>query len=273
MADLYRKSSVEKLSNPEQLDRAIIISSPMSWLALLAVFLIAVTCCIWAFAGKLPVMQTVSGVIASPGYAGAVYSDQTGTVTEILCSPGETVSKGDTLMTIAAADGETHALTAPQDGTVNLVFAESGALTAAGTEVIRYTPSVGAQQIVVCYVPADSAAVFRAGMKAQVSPLFADSGKYGSMEAEIVSVGSYAADVNHLGYVLGTDNMTAEMLTANGAVTEIIMSLKTDSTTASGYRWSGKKGRELTIPNGTMITANVITEETAPAARLLGNMG
>ena len=40
MADLYRKSSLDKLSNPEQLDRMIKISSPLSWLALIAVLLV-----------------------------------------------------------------------------------------------------------------------------------------------------------------------------------------------------------------------------------------
>ena len=48
MADLYRKSSLEKLSNPEQLDRMIRISSPMSWLALAAVLLVIVAAAIWA---------------------------------------------------------------------------------------------------------------------------------------------------------------------------------------------------------------------------------
>ena len=42
MADLYRKSSLDKLSNPEQLDRMIKISSPLSWLALIAVLLVIV---------------------------------------------------------------------------------------------------------------------------------------------------------------------------------------------------------------------------------------
>ena len=42
MADLYRKSSLDKLSNPEQLDRMIKISSPLSWLALIAVLLVLV---------------------------------------------------------------------------------------------------------------------------------------------------------------------------------------------------------------------------------------
>ncbi len=33
MANLYRKSFLEKLEMPEQLDKAITITSPLSWLA------------------------------------------------------------------------------------------------------------------------------------------------------------------------------------------------------------------------------------------------
>ncbi|MBP5632354.1 MAG: NHLP bacteriocin system secretion protein, partial [Clostridia bacterium] len=65
MADIFRKSSIEKLSNPEQLDRAITVSSPMSWLALLGVLVVIVAVVIWSIFGKLPTTVSVSGVITS----------------------------------------------------------------------------------------------------------------------------------------------------------------------------------------------------------------
>ena len=33
MSDLFRKSAIEKLSSPEQLDKAIVITPPSFWIA------------------------------------------------------------------------------------------------------------------------------------------------------------------------------------------------------------------------------------------------
>ncbi|MBR4451413.1 MAG: hypothetical protein IKS39_06235 [Clostridia bacterium] len=54
MADLYRKSSLEKISSPEQLDKAITVSSPMSWLALIGVALIFAAVIIGSFVWSVP---------------------------------------------------------------------------------------------------------------------------------------------------------------------------------------------------------------------------
>ena len=48
MAQLYRKSAVERISTPEQLDKALTVTSPMSWIALAAV-----TVVILAVMGKI----------------------------------------------------------------------------------------------------------------------------------------------------------------------------------------------------------------------------
>ena len=65
MAELYRKSALERISSPEQLDKALKVTSPMSWLALLAVTLIVVVTVIWSIVGTIPVTVTTSGVISS----------------------------------------------------------------------------------------------------------------------------------------------------------------------------------------------------------------
>lgn len=51
MAELYRKSSLERISSPDQLDTMLKISSPMSWLALAGATLIVVVTLVWAFIG------------------------------------------------------------------------------------------------------------------------------------------------------------------------------------------------------------------------------
>ena len=61
--DLFRKSSLEKLASPEQLDKAITIARPASWLALIGVTLIFIITAIWAFNGTLPVTIHAPGIV------------------------------------------------------------------------------------------------------------------------------------------------------------------------------------------------------------------
>jgi hypothetical protein len=65
MADLFRKTSLEKLSSPEQLDRAIVITPPMFWIALVGGFLMIAGVLLWAVFGKIPVNVEEQGIYIS----------------------------------------------------------------------------------------------------------------------------------------------------------------------------------------------------------------
>lgn len=65
MAELYRKSVLDRISSPEQLDKALRVSSPMSWLALLGVTLIVIVTVIWSIVGTIPVTITTKGIVSS----------------------------------------------------------------------------------------------------------------------------------------------------------------------------------------------------------------
>ncbi len=62
MAELFRKASLERLASPEQLDKAIVISKPASWLALLGLSLIIIATLVWSFLGSLPSSIPVQGL-------------------------------------------------------------------------------------------------------------------------------------------------------------------------------------------------------------------
>ena len=152
MADLYRKSSLEKLSNPEQLDRAITISSPMSWSALLGVVLIIVATVIWSIFGTLPTTATVNGIIVNPENAGAIYCDHAGTITEVVKKSGDTVKAGDEIAKMKNSADKEFSIKATQNGTLTTIMVEVDSPVYTGSEVARYTPAINQDQIVVCYV-------------------------------------------------------------------------------------------------------------------------
>ena len=62
MAELFRKSSLEKISSPEQLDKAITVSKPASWLALLGITVMIAATVVWSILGSLPTTVSAQGI-------------------------------------------------------------------------------------------------------------------------------------------------------------------------------------------------------------------
>ena len=272
MADLYRKSSIEKLSNPDQLDKAITVSSPMSWIALLGVAIIVIATIIWSFLGTLVTTQSVTGIVVNPDSVCAYYSDYYGTVTKIFKKPGDSVDVNDDLMVIQLSDMSEVIIKADVSGKLTDYLVNVNEKITPGTEIARYTPSVKEGQVIVCYVPVYIAKQLEIGMKTLVYPNSVDTQKYGHMEAVVENIGKYAATANNLAYVLGTDNMIAEQFVSNGPIVAVVCRIKTDDTTDSGYYWSSENGKDITISNGSFVTAKIITEETAPIYKLFVNI-
>ncbi len=63
MKELYRRSSLERLSSPEQLDRMITITSPGVWLGIGGGVLCVTALLIWAFFSLLPTRVTAQGML------------------------------------------------------------------------------------------------------------------------------------------------------------------------------------------------------------------
>lgn len=270
MADLYRKSSLDKLSNPEQLDRMIKISSPLSWLALIAVLLVIVATVVWSIVGTLPTTETVSGMIVDSNSVNAVYSESAGTLEKYCIEVGKEVKSGDKIAEVKQTDGTVEAISADRDGVLSAYSLEIGTPVLAGTEIARITPKDIGSQVVVCYVPLAYAQKFEKGMEVLVYPTSIDSQKYGHMEAEIISVEEYATNTNSLAYVLGSGNMVAEQFASNGPIVSIVCKIKTDNETKSGFYWSSDSAKNLTISNGTVISAKIVVDECAPITKLIG---
>lgn len=250
---LYRKSAIDRLSNPDQLDKAITISSPLSWLALAGIALAIAAALAWGILGRLPTTVTVSGVACGGADACAVYADCAGTVTQVLKAPGEAVREGERLAVIQTPDGRETAVLAKAEGTISRTLTQEGESAALGAELFRYTPR-GEGQLFVCYVPTSQAAALEEGMKVLLYPCGSTQGS-GRMEGCIETLGDYPAAVENMGYVLGTGNLMTELFTAQGPVTAVVC-----------------RSEAASVPGGALMTAKIITREAPPITKLLGGL-
>lgn len=272
MAELYRKSFIEKLSNPEQLDRTITISSPMSWLALMGIALIIAASVVWSIFGTLTTTVNVNGVIASSENVCAEFSDYSGMVERFYLKAGNSFSKGAKIADIRTIDGGVKTIMAKSAGKAFSPLKSIGEPIYNGSEIARYTPSYASEQTVVCYVPSAQAQQLEENMRVLTYPMSINSSKYGHLEATVQAVGDYPAEVANMPLVLGNGNSVTEQFAEQGPVTAVVCELKTDSTTQSGYFWSSVKGKEQTLSNGTFVSAKIVVEECAPITKLFNGL-
>lgn len=104
MADIFRKKSLEKLSSPEQLDKMIVINSPMVILALAGGAFIIIVALIWGIIGRVPMTEEGSGIILRDGEVKSVYAQTQGVITKVHVSGGDTVKEGDLLFEVASEE-------------------------------------------------------------------------------------------------------------------------------------------------------------------------
>lgn len=269
MAELYRKSSLERISSPDQLDTMLKISSPLSWLALLGATLIVVVTVVWAFIGRIPMTVTSAGIVAAPDGTNAIYSNAAGKVTRVNVAPGDKIYQGDVVMEIETERGERQSIVSDQVGFVAQIIKPEGSTITQNSEVLRISPNTGAVQVVVCYVPTADAQKITRGDSAYISLSASDSKSYGHMVGRVISIDAGAASASAMGNVLGSENNLSSAFATDGkAVTAVTCELFPSDRSASGYFWSNTRGETLSVNNRDICSVKIITKQVRPIEKL-----
>ena len=95
MALLFRQAALKRLSTPEQLDRALRVTTPKGWVALLALLAMAAAIGVWSVKGEVSTFVKADGILLSRG--GTVVdavSSGIGTLTGVVPAVGEVVREG-----------------------------------------------------------------------------------------------------------------------------------------------------------------------------------
>lgn len=142
-----------------------------------------------------------------------------------------------------------------------------GSAVGQGSEIVTIRQKAE-EDTIVCYIPISSGKRVQPGMEVIVTPTTVNRQEYGHMKAEVVTVDDYVTPASSIRSRLG-DDMLAQAFTQSGPVIAVTCRLQTDETTASGYWWSNRKGSELYIAEGTLVTVDVVTEEKAPITMLI----
>lgn len=102
--NVFRKTSLDRLSSPEQLDKLITVTSPKGWITVITVGLVLLASILWGVFGAIPLKVDTSGILISSGGVSSISSTVNGQVTDIRLGNGDEVKQGDVIAIIGQED-------------------------------------------------------------------------------------------------------------------------------------------------------------------------
>ena len=103
---LFRKSALEKLSSPEQLDVTMQVTSPMGWITLGGVSILLIFATVWSVVGSIGIKVDGQGILIRGANVFEVTAGAQGRLTEVLVKPGDTVKVGQAVARMAQPELE-----------------------------------------------------------------------------------------------------------------------------------------------------------------------
>ena len=101
---IFRQQALDRLSNPEQLDKLMQVVSPKDWLPLSALAVFGILGITWSIFGKIPITVTGKGVLINPHRVVDLQSPITGQLQSLNIRSGQCVKKDEILGIIDPAD-------------------------------------------------------------------------------------------------------------------------------------------------------------------------
>ena len=157
---------------------------------------------------------------------------------------------------------------ANRDGYVAGMNIAVGNAVQQGSTVCRIAADQGATQEIICYAPVTQGRKMKPGMEAMVYPSTVNRQEYGHIKGTVLEVSDYVISSEEMANQIG-DNSLVQMFQQKGPVVRVLCELEKDNSTVSGYRWSSEKGAEVEVPEGTIVSVDVVTDYKAPISMVI----
>lgn len=91
---MFRKESMNRLGSSDELDRLLVVTTPLGWLSLVAAGLVISAALLWGVFGSIPRTTEGKGIFINKGGVYEVVSETTGQIYDFTLKPGDTVAEG-----------------------------------------------------------------------------------------------------------------------------------------------------------------------------------
>lgn len=99
--DIFRKVALERLSSPDRLDVLMRVTTPGSWIALIALSVLIGAALVWSFLGNIPIVANGKGMLLNRGGVINIVTSGSGQISEIVVRVNEFVRRGQVVARIA----------------------------------------------------------------------------------------------------------------------------------------------------------------------------
>ena len=304
-SQIFSQEALDKLRSPEKLDTMLPITTPVSWMALIAILVLLFAVVLWSIYGAFTVKAEGMGLIMDSAGLMNISHTSNGKIAQLYVRPGMAIKKGDLIahmeqaeqsadtrmaqygMGLASSDkdamGRAYQYDAKRyqqdvaediysdyDGIVDEVMVSVGTLVTAGTPIcsVRMTQN-RSDMTGLLYIPLDKGKRVEPGMTIQLAPNGADISQTGSLIGVVRSVSQYPMTINGIQQHLGNAQLAQWILQAqNSSVMEVVFDLVKDDDNESGYLWTSKVGEHKPITPGSFCTGSIIIERKPPIEKV-----
>lgn len=241
---LFRSVALERLSTPERLDELMQVTTPRSWLGLVALTGLLVAALAWGILGSLPTVVKGQGIILRDGAIQTVETQASGQLTDLFVQVGDDVRQDQVIARIfqegdASREGGTSRavlVTSPHAGRVLETRVTRGNVLQAGTTLLSLEVGGRSLEAILFLPPGDGKRV-RPGMDVNMAPSSVKKEEYGMLIGRVATVGELPASQQGMQRILGNEEL-AKQLSQNGAPIEVRVELARNPLTPSGFQWT-----------------------------------
>ena len=267
----FRMKALNQMQKPDDLDLLMKVTKPRGWVGVGVVGAALAGLVLWGFTGNIPSKVSGEGVIAPVIGISDIQSSVSGFVTDVHIASGKTVAVGDPVATVETDSGPVT-ITAPFPGVVGLVFFGAGRVIGVGSDLylLERTDVGNGEVIAYLFVEAEEVASIAPGMLVDLTLESVSAHAFGVLKGEVSKVD--AVPVNRASNIalLGDSEFADVIESKFGEPALIAVSLISDPSTASGYKWSTTEGPPFKLPMAARVSAVISQGDVHPIKLVFG---
>ena len=304
MSRLFRKTAMDNLAVPEQLNRQISIIRPHMWIIIVAIITALLGIGMWVVFGNITNTVEIEGVVFPKAGVSKISYKGYGAVKDVLVKVGDKVDNGDviaiipdelTIVQLEEAKSKLKTLDtideikmtekeieklqekyisksviyANQQGIIQRVAAINDFMQD-GDEIssILITEETSNSRQIIGYIPLKVAKQLKVGMEVQASPAHISREEYGYMKGYVSRIETIPVTKEELERYYGTLEYIKDILPDSSCV-QIILTMNVDHTSNNLFQWSSQKGKDILVDVGTICNIQIVVDKNKPIDMLI----
>ena len=180
-----------------------------------------------------------------------------GTVSGLYYAVGTLVSSHETIGIVTDSSRHQTSILALADGVLSQQLVKVGASVFPGENIAGILPT-NSPISGIMFAPLNIGRSIKVGMPANVHPSVKSTAKYGSIVGSVASVSTSPLSRDGYENVVGDQTSLIDSLVKHGPYVEVIVALKRDKQTPSGYKWTLGSGPVASLMPGMLLRGTVL---------------